>query len=241
MFLLSILLVLGHYCQAQRFSPEERAKMMDTAKLMSAYKKRGTAAPWFNPEERAKILAGDTAKMIRISQTTNTEEHRILRTKSKDISWNDPLLPLLTRRMYLSMRDTANPGVGIAAPQVGINRNIIWVQRFDKNGQPFELYLNPIIIWRSALLKKGKEGCLSVAGDRKEVIRNYTIRISYMDIKGKHHEELVEGYTAVVFQHETDHIMGTLFIDRLAAQDKMQLTPINDKVELFLEKVPERL
>ncbi len=195
----------------------------------------------FNKEERLRILSGDTAGMMKVIQVTDKEEFRILKTPSQDITYNDPLLPLLARRMYLSMRDTANPGVGIAAPQVGINRNIIWVQRFDKEGKPFELYLNPVITWRSALLKKGKEGCLSVAGDRKEVIRNYTIRISYMDIKGKHHEALVEGYTAVIFQHETDHIMGTLFVDRLAAPDKLKLTTINDKVELFLEKVPERL
>lgn len=207
------LLLLGHCCTAQGFSPEERIK----------------------------ILAGDTAKMIPVTQLNIAADSQILRTNSKDISWNDPLLPLLARRMYLAMRDTANPGVGIAAPQVGINRNIIWVQRFDKEGKPFELYLNPTITWRSALLKKGKEGCLSVDSDRKEVIRNYTVRVNYTDLKGKQHEELVEGYTAVIFQHETDHIRGTLFIDRLAVQDKLQVTPINDKVQLYLEKMPERL
>ena len=195
----------------------------------------------FSAAERYRILSGDTALMIKVMQVTDTSEFRVLKTPSKDIAYNDPLLPLLLKRMYLSMRDPANPGVGIAAPQVGINRNIIWVQRFDKEGQPFELYLNPKITWRSKLLKKGKEGCLSVPGERQDVMRHYTVRISYTDLQGKQQEELVEGYTAVIFQHETDHIKGMLFIDRLKEQKADTSFPINDKVNLFLETLPERL
>lgn len=195
----------------------------------------------FTPAERSGILSGDTTLMIKVTQVTDAAEFRILKTPSEDIAYNDPLLPLLAKRMYLSMRDPANPGVGIAAPQVGINRNIIWVQRFDKAGQPFELYLNPKISWRSKLLRKGMEGCLSVPGERQDVMRHYTVRISYTDLQGKQQEELVEGYTAVIFQHETDHINGMLFIDRLKAQKAEISFPINDKVNLFLEKLPERL
>ncbi len=201
----------------------------------------GSYAQRFRPEEKALICSGDTAAMLRVTQVTRSADSAILRRPSKNIAYNDPLLPLLAKRMYLSMRDTANPGVGIAAPQVGINRNLFWVQRFDKEGKPFELYLNPQITWRSALLRKGKEGCLSVPGGREDVIRHYTIRVRYTDLKGQQHEEMVEGYTAVIFQHETDHINGTLFIDRLQTQAHSEFAPISDKVNLYLEKVPERL
>ncbi|PSK94926.1 peptide deformylase [Taibaiella chishuiensis] len=201
----------------------------------------GAAAQRLSAGEKALITSGDTATKLRVIQIDRPGDSLVLKRNSQDINPADPLLPLLARRMYLAMRDTANPGVGIAAPQVGINRNLFWVQRFDKAGKPFELYLNPEITWRSALLKKGKEGCLSVPGGKEEVLRNYTIRVRYTNSKGQRREEMVEGYTAVIFQHETDHIRGTLFIDRLATQDRVPLTPVSDKIQLYLEQVPERL
>lgn len=197
-------------------------------------------AQHLNTGEKKLILSGDTAHMLRVIQVTEPGELRILTSPSIDVLYNDPLLPLLTRRMYKAMRDTANPGIGIAAPQVGINRNVIWVQRFDKEGMPFECYLNPKITWRSKLMRKGKEGCLSIPDIRDDVMRNYTIRLSYQDIQGKTHEEMVEGFTAVIFQHETDHINGILFTDRLKEQKGKLLHPVNDKVDLFLEQLLER-
>ena len=138
--------------------------------------------------------------------------------------------------MYLAVTDSLHPGVGIAAPQVGINRNVIWVQRFDKPGEPLELYLNPKITWRSKLLRKGVEGCLSIPDTMGLVLRNYTIRLTYQDIDGMHHEEMVEGFTAVIFQHETDHLYGILFTDRLAEQEANAYHRINDEVDLYLEQ-----
>src|SRR5690606_40777586 len=124
-------------------------------------------------------------------------------------------------------------GVGIAAPQVGINRNVIWVKRFDKEGEPLEFYINPKITWRSKLLRKGLEGCLSIADSAGEVFRNYTIRLRYQDAKGNDHEEMVEGFSAVIFQHETDHLMGILFTDRLAEQRAGTYHRINGEIELY--------
>lgn len=197
-------------------------------------------AQHFNAEEQKRILAGDTAVMLRVIQVTAPDELRILTRPSVDVSPEDPLLPLLSRRMYKAMRDTANPGIGIAAPQVGINRNVIWVQRFDKEGTPFECYLNPKITWRSKLIRKGKEGCLSIPDIRDDVMRNYTIRLAYLDMEGNAHEEMIEGFTAVIFQHETDHINGILFTDRLKEQKDKTYNPVNDKVDLFLEHLLER-
>jgi peptide deformylase len=142
--------------------------------------------------------------------------------------------------MYATVKDTANPGVGIAAPQIGINKNVIWVQRFDKVGEPFEACLNPKITWRSALMRKGAEGCLSIPDIKGDVLRSYTIRISYYDMDGKFHDEMVEGFTAVIFQHETDHLLGILFTDRLAQQSKQQYSLVNNEVNLYLEKLLRR-
>ena len=186
--------------------------------------------------EQDLILSGDTTQLLRVIQDTVAEETRILRALSTDIDPQEALLPLLARRMYLAVTDTLHPGVGIAAPQVGINRNVIWVQRFDKPGEPLELYLNPKITWRSKLLRKGLEGCLSIPDTMGLVLRNYTIRLTYQDIDGMHHEEMVEVFTAVIFQHETDHLYGILFTDRLAEQDVNTYHRINAEVELYLEQ-----
>jgi len=201
----------------------------------------GTAlAQKFTGVEKAKILSGDTSSMLRVIQITSAPELKILKSVSTDIDVNDALLPLLAQRMYKAMRDTANPGIGIAAPQVGINRNVIWVQRFDKADMPFELYLNPKITWHSKLTRKGKEGCLSIPDILGDVYRYYTIRLQYTDTNGVVREELVEGFTAVIFQHEIDHLHGLLFTDRLEEQKTKKYYPINDQVDLFLENLLER-
>ena len=194
------------------------------------------SAQKFTKEERKIIESGDKKTMLKVIEITDKKELKILKSVSKDIDPKDDLLPLLAERMYLSMRDPNNPGIGIAAPQIGINRNIIWVQRFDKAGEPFELYLNPKIVWRSKLLQKGPEGCLSIPDITGNVLRNYTIKLTYQDKTGKQFEELIEGFTAVIFQHETDHLNGILFTDRMTEQEKIEVSLINNEVNLYLEK-----
>ena len=177
---------------------------------------------------------------MRVVQITEPEELKILKSVSTDIQPGDVHTALLARRMYASVMDTARPGVGIAAPQVGINRNAIWVKRFDKEGEPFEFYLNPKITWRSKLIRKGKEGCLSIPDIRDDVYRNYTIRLQYQDLDGKENEEMIEGFTAVIFQHETDHLLGILFTDRLQEQANETYFQINNETNLYLKKLLKR-
>lgn len=190
----------------------------------------------FTKEEQKLLLSGDTKTMLKVIQITDEKELKILKSVSADVDPKEELLPLLAERMYLAMRDPANPGIGIAAPQVGINRNVIWVQRFDKKGEPFEFYLNPKIVWQSALLRKGKEGCLSIPDISGDVLRNYTIKLTYLDKNGKPQEEIIEGFTAVIFQHETDHIKGILFTDRLKEQENLEVSPVSNEMNLFLQK-----
>ena len=194
------------------------------------------SAQKFSKEERKLIQSGDAKTMLKVIETTDEKELKILKSVSIDINPKEDLVSLLAERMFLSMRDPKNPGIGIAAPQIGINRNIIWVQRFDKIGEPFELYFNPKIVWRSKLLQKGNEGCLSIQDISGNVLRNYVIKLTYQDKTGKHVEELVEGFTAVIFQHETDHLNGILYTDRMREQEKVKLTLVTDEANLFLEK-----
>ena len=207
-----------------------------TLKLLFLFIATNLSAQKFTKEEKKLIQSGDAKTMMKVIQITDENELKILKSVSTDVDPKDELLPVLAERMFLSMRDPANPGIGIAAPQVGINKNLVWVQRFDKEGEPFELYLNPKIVWRSALLRKGMEGCLSIPDIDGEVLRNYTLKLTYLDKEGKFHEEMIEGFTAVVFQHETDHINGILFTDRIKEQENLEVSNVSGQINLFLEK-----
>lgn len=189
----------------------------------------------FNEKEKSIILNGDVNSKLHVYQTTNEEELEVLKAQSQDIKIDDPLLETLEKRMYLTVQDPQHAGVGIAAPQVGINKNLVWVQRFDKPNEPFEFYINPKIIWRSKLTRLGPEGCLSIPDRREDIERSYAIRLQYWDKKGNIIEENIEGFTAVIFQHEVDHLYGILFPDRLEEQKEKSKVELNEKIKFSIE------
>ncbi|MCI0920617.1 peptide deformylase [Sphingobacterium rhinopitheci] len=190
----------------------------------------------FNEKEKKIILSGDKESKLHVYQITDEKELNVLKSSSTDINSDDPLIPILKQRMLLTVQDPSHPGVGIAAPQVGINKNLIWVQRFDKEGEPFEFYINPKIIWRSKLIRTGAEGCLSIPDQKENVERNNTIRLQYWDEKGNIIEENIEGFTAVIFQHEVDHLYGILYPDRVEEQQNRETIELNEKIKYTIEK-----
>lgn len=202
---------------------------------MEKNKMEHTKAEDFNKHEKEIILSGDKHSKFHVYQTTDESELKVLKNVSLDISYADPLLPILKTRMLLTVQDPAHPGVGIAAPQIGINRNIIWVQRFDKTDDPFEFYINPKITWKSQLIRQGTEGCLSIPDRKESVHRSYAIRIQYLDREGKVIEENIEGFTAVIFQHEIDHLNGILYPDRLEEQTSAGYIELNEKIPFSLQ------
>ncbi len=120
----------------------------------------------------------------------------------------------LARKMVATVTSPEQDGVGIAGPQVGILRRVVAVQRFDKEDEPFEVYPNIRITERRGEKQTGPEGCLSIPGRRGDVARYQDIDISYTSIKTlKDTTETIKGFTAVIFQHECDHLDGVLYID----------------------------
>ena len=98
---------------------------------------------------------------------------------------------------------------------MGLNRRVVAVQRFDKAGAPFEVYPNIQVDSLYGEKVLGPEGCLSVPGLRGDVLRYQNIMISYMDPETMEVvRDTVSGFTAVIFQHETDHLEGILYTDR---------------------------
>jgi peptide deformylase len=141
----------------------------------------------------------------------------VLRKTSQNISFTDTAtLFYLTHRMFLSV--IQEDGVGIAAPQVGINRNIIWVQRYDKGSltsHPWELLLNPVITRYSDTVKQRNDGCLSIPGVSGLSWRAIWVDVSYDLPDGTHKSErIADPYTAHIFQHEIDHLNGVVWLDR---------------------------
>ncbi|MFO8023339.1 MAG: peptide deformylase [Perlabentimonas sp.] len=124
------------------------------------------------------------------------------------------LIREITSRMFRTVTDSLSAGVGIAAPQVGISKRIIIVQRFDKPSLPFEAYVNPAIIQQTELTHIKEEGCLSIDDIRARVERPYAILIGYFTVNGEYKIEMVEDFTARIFQHEIDHLNGILFTQR---------------------------
>lgn len=163
--------------------------------------------------EIALINQGDINSALPIYQTTDAHQHKTLLNLSTEIDPLDKNTTTLVKRMEKSLLST-DDGVGIAAPQVGINRKIIWVQRFDKAGEPLEYFINPVITWRSELQNLGQEGDLSIPDFRDQFYRSKVIQLEYVDLKGQKFSEMVEGFTAVIFQHEIDHLFGILISDK---------------------------
>ena len=156
------------------------------------------------PDAQMKVVKNDSQK-----------GDLVLRKKSLKALMDSDGYDILEKKMMASLK--REKGVGIAAPQVGVNRKVVIVQRLDKEAKPFEYYYNPEIIDKKGDLKEGWEGCLSVPAGYGKVDRWQDITVEY-DVMEKgeitRKIEHIVGFTAVIFQHELDHLDGILFIDK---------------------------
>lgn len=177
----------------------------------------------FSKQETQLILSGKIDEPMRVLLISNPKDSVLLRSKSHSFKANptNKVLEYFTSRLYHTVRDSATRGVGIAAPQVGVLKKIIWVQRFDKKEEPFEVYFNPEIKKYSEMKQEVMEACLSIPNTREMMNnRSYAIFLEYDDKRGNHKCEMIEAFTAVIFQHEIDHLDGILFIDHLEKEGK---------------------
>ena len=168
----------------------------------------------FTKEQRMIIRQSDSVMYV----TVWPADSAILRTPCADLTkaeLKSKDLRTLMAKMLATVRAPQHDGVGIAAPQVGISKRIICLQRFDKDGGPFECYLNPHIDSLFGEIGKGPEGCLSIPPMRGLVPRYTNVIVSYIQPETMEPKrDTVTGYTAVIFQHECDHLDGRLYIDR---------------------------
>ena len=123
-------------------------------------------------------------------------------------------------RLMSDMLDTMYlaPGIGLAAPQVGVTKRVLVVDVSQKDGprEPIRM-ANPEIVWRSEGLTVYEEGCLSLPEQYAEVERPEKVRFRYLDENGVLQEREAEGLLATCVQHEIDHLDGVIFVDHLSA------------------------
>lgn len=145
----------------------------------------------------------------------------VLRKESADIEKDYPNLKELLANMFETMEE-AN-GVGLAAPQIGLNIRVVVID-LDVLSEDFPEYkgfkkgfINPHIIeYDETNTESLEEGCLSLPGIQEKVTRPTRIHVQYLDEDLNEHDEWVEGYLARVMQHEFDHLDAKMFIDRIS-------------------------
>ncbi|MEO0965244.1 MAG: peptide deformylase [Planctomycetota bacterium] len=113
----------------------------------------------------------------------------------------------------------AAPGVGLAAPQVGLPWRLFVA---NPTGQPGDdaVYINPELLEPSPATEASEEGCLSLPDVRGVITRPLGVTLKATDLRGQPVEKRVEGFEARVWQHEFDHLDGVLIIDRMTAADR---------------------
>lgn len=144
----------------------------------------------------------------------------VLREVAEDITPDYPHLKELIANLYETL-DHAD-GVGLAAPQVGLNIRVVVINLDIVSDDIPELkgyihtFINPHVIETNDEMEDMEEGCLSLPGIHERVRRPTKVHVRYLDENFQEHDEWKEGYVARVMQHEFDHLNGKLFIDYLS-------------------------
>lgn len=126
-----------------------------------------------------------------------------------------PEIRELAGNMLETMYDAR--GVGLAAPQVGVNlRMLVMDPAMADEPRAPRVLINPVLELLGEKIVSEQEGCLSVPMNyRADVPRNSIVKLDAMDLEGNKISEILEGFPAIVIQHEADHLDGRLFIDRI--------------------------
>ena len=144
------------------------------------------------------------------------------------------------QRLICDMRETMRdaPGVGLAAPQVGIPLQLAVIEdkeeylkgtspeeleERERRPVPYQVIINPTITARSEKTADFFEGCLSLAGFSAVVPRAYSVRVDCLDERGQPRTIEGSGWFARILQHEIDHLLGNLYIDRMRSRTFMSL------------------
>ena len=142
--------------------------------------------------------------------------HPTLRAKSRPVGTGDAdsiaaLVPSMLATMY------AAPGIGLAAPQVGIGLRLVVLDLQPEGRRQPMVLVNPQLVGASRETEPREEGCLSLPNQYADVVRPVAVTVRYQDQSGTRHQVQADGLLARCLQHELDHLDGVLFVDHLSA------------------------
>jgi len=145
------------------------------------------------------------------------------------------------RGLIDDMLDTmyAAPGIGLAAPQVGVNARLLVMDVADREageGPDPQVIVNPELLWTSEEVHTHNEGCLSIPDVYADVSRPAEVRVAFRDREGAAREAHFSGLAATCVQHEIDHLDGRLFIDHLGAVKRRMITEKMKKLKRERER-----
>ena len=146
----------------------------------------------------------------------------VLRKPAQEVAKLDEGVKKLIKKMWRAMEE--NRGLGIAAPQIGVSKRVF---AYDV-GEGQHALINPRIVKRSRE-EHSIEGCLSIPGLQGEVPRAVRVTVAGLDEEGRKVKIKAEGLLARVFQHEIDHLDGTMFVDR-ADPETLETVPVGEQV-----------
>ena len=147
--------------------------------------------------------------------------HPVLRQRARTVASVDASVRDLVQEMFRLMRE--EEGAGIAAPQVGEALRIFVTEEREEESQPARVYINPVLSGFDGQLEEYDEGCLSLPGIRGNIRRPPRAVIEAMDLEGRPFRLESGEFMARVWQHEFDHLEGTLIIDRMTALDRLRV------------------
>jgi len=160
-----------------------------------------------------------------------------LRRVAVAVTQFDEALQLLVERMFELMRE--HQGVGLAAPQVGQSLRLFIA---NATGQPADdrVYINPEFLDVQGD-EQDEEGCLSLPKIRAKIWRGDTVTLRAQDVTGKSFEQTEPGFVARIWQHEMDHLNGTLILDRMGPTDKLATRKlVKDLEDKFAGRKPRK-
>jgi peptide deformylase len=172
--------------------------------------------------------------MPRVAMPIRTLGDPVLRERSKPVERFDRALRRLVEEMTETMYE-AN-GVGLAGPQVGLSYRLF---TYDDGETGPSFLANPELTLLDGELTRD-EGCLSIPGPYYPTARTERVRIAGQDMRGRPVEIEAEGLLARIFQHETDHLDGLLFIDRLDAEGRRAVMTELRQIEMGLVEPRKR-
>ena len=145
---------------------------------------------------------------------------KVLRQNAKRISKVDNSIRSLAKEMLQSMY--ASKGIGLAAPQIGINKELLVIDiNFEDSAAEPLILINPEITDYGTTINSYEEGCLSIPGVYLNVVRPSTIKLKYRDEMGRPRKMKADGLLARCIQHEMDHLNGVLFVDRVSSKEDL--------------------